>query len=423
MNKYKVFSKIWFLVLLLVAFVAGCAENGAEIPSGPAVPPSVTIVPGASCSVNSGPTIPTVTSSKPTSGNQLVAISTAGVANSGKLITATFSLAMDPATLNSATPGALSTFTLKETASGANVAGTVAMDTTNKVATFTTSAALIPETNYTAGITTAAMSSGATPTAIACSYEWEFKTTTLAVAEQPSIDLGTADTYGIIATNAITSSDVKSHVYGDVALTVGVASSVTGVNLNDGGTAPHLTSTGVTTSDGVTPGEVNTSDNGNLSIAQLAQLQADLNAAYNDLSTRTPTTIFPAGIVELSGEVLSPGIYAVGTASDTYALSSDFGPLVLDAAGDPDAIFIFQAEAITTTTGSVVLQGGAQAKNVFWVLTSNATIGSVSTFFQGTIVAGNTITVGLDTNVQGRMLAGALGAGSITNSGVITVPK
>lgn len=238
------------------------------------------------------------------------------------------------------------------------------------------------------------------------------------------VNLGTAATYGIIATNAITSSSVNSHIYGDVALTVGVSSSVTGPNFNDAGTAPHLTSSGLTTSNGVTPGEVNTSDNGNLTIAQMAQLQSDLNASYTDLSTRPATTTYLAGIVELSGKVLEPGVYKVGTATDTYALSDISGPLVLDAAGNPDAIFIFQADKITTTTGSVVLQGGAQAKNVFWVLTSDATIGNgLSTFFQGTVVAGNTITVGLNTNVQGRMLAGALGAGSITNSGVITVPK
>lgn len=243
-------------------------------------------------------------------------------------------------------------------------------------------------------------------------------------AAGPGVNLGTASTYGIIATNAITSSSVNSHIYGDVALTTGVISSVSGPGFKDAGAAPNLTSSGVTTSNGVTPGIINTGDNGNLSIAQMAQLQADLNAAYIDLSTRPATTTYPAGIVELSGKVLTPGVYKVGTASDTYALSDISGPLVLDAAGNPDAIFIFQADKITTTTGSVVLQGGAQAKNVFWVLTSDATIGNgISTFFQGTVVAGNTITVGLNTNVQGRMLAGALGAGSITNSGVITVPK
>jgi len=239
-------------------------------------------------------------------------------------------------------------------------------------------------------------------------------------------DLGMAATYGIIATNAITSSSVTAHVFGDVALTTGVMSSVTGPGLKDLGVAPHLAGSGLTDSNGVTPGEVNTADNGNLSIAQLIQLQSDLNAAYIDLSGRPAGTIYPAGAYDLSGQVLIPGVYEVGAsaASDTFALSTTAGPLILDAAGNPDAVFIFKAGTMTTTTGSVVLQNGAQPKNIFWVIASDATIGDgTSTFFQGTVVAGNTITVGLNSNVQGRMLAGALGAGSITNSGVITVPK
>jgi hypothetical protein len=238
-------------------------------------------------------------------------------------------------------------------------------------------------------------------------------------------NLGLAETYGIIAHEAITSSSSLSHIYGDVATTTATSSSVTGPNFTDGAAAlPNKTSSGVTNSNGVSPGIIDSSDNGNST--SLAQLQIDLNAAYIDLSTRAAATIYPAGAYELSGKIILPGVHRVGTMvpADTFALSVIAGPLVLDAQGNPDAVFVLQAGTITTTTGSVVLQGGAQAKNVFWVVFSDATIGNgASTFFQGTIVAGNTITVGLNTSVQGRMLAGALGAGSITNSGVITVPK
>lgn len=49
MNKYKGFSKMWFLVLLLVTFVTGCASNGTEVNSGAlvsvVVTPSQAIVP------------------------------------------------------------------------------------------------------------------------------------------------------------------------------------------------------------------------------------------------------------------------------------------------------------------------------------------------------------------------------------------
>ena len=259
----------------------------------------------------------------------------------------------------------------------------------------------------------------------------------------PAPNLGTASTYGLIAYDAITDSSplVPSHIYGDVALTQpgpgGTIASVTGPGMNNGGVAPLLTSTSVTTSDGVTPGLVNAADNGNLSALQLAQLLTDLNAAYLDLFSRAAPAaapVFPFGVgggtfppgADLSGWVLGPGVY---TTTGTYGLSNTLGPLVLDAGGNTDSVFIIRSTAIgpsglTSTTGSVVLQNGAQAKNVFWLL-DNATIGA-GTFFQGTIVAGHAITLLDFANVEGRMLAGALGAVSgaltVTQTNVITVP-
>lgn len=252
----------------------------------------------------------------------------------------------------------------------------------------------------------------------------------------PAPNLGLASTYGIIAFNAITNSAGPSHVYGDVALTGGVIASAVG--FIDGGAAPLLTSTLVTNSDGVTPGLITASDNGTAAnIASLPQLQADLNAAYLDLLGRAAPAVLPvfpygsgggdfaAAAPDLSGWVLSPGIY---TTTATYALSNTMGPLVLDAEGNADAVFIIRSTAVgpsglTSTSGSVVLQNGAQSKNVFW-LVDNATIGA-GTFFQGTVVAGSTITLLGFANVEGRMLAGALGAGAITltDTNVITVPQ
>jgi hypothetical protein len=257
-----------------------------------------------------------------------------------------------------------------------------------------------------------------------------------------SVDLGLASTYGLIAWDAITNSAGPSHIYGDVALTMpgpgGTIASVTGTGFNDGGVAPNLTSSAVTDSASVTPGIVNAADNGNSAV--LPQLWNDLNAVYLDLMARAaPATALstpalalgqPGGTFapgqDLSGFVLSPGIF---TTSGTYGLSNTLGPLVLDAAGNEDAVFIIRSTAagsgFTSTTGSVLLQNGAQAKNVYWVVAQNITIGN-NTFFQGTIVAGNAVTLNSFVNVQGRALAGARGlvsgALTLTNTNVITVP-
>jgi type VI secretion system secreted protein VgrG len=241
-----------------------------------------------------------------------------------------------------------------------------------------------------------------------------------------SVSLGTASTYGIMATNAISYSGtgaLATVIYGDVALNPGTSiSGFTG--------APFPV--GASTSSQVA-GTIHIDD------AVAIQAQADLLAAYNDLSTRpAPATVltnptsavgvnggtFTAGAVDLTGYVLLPGIYSVGNpGADSFALTNTNGPLVLDGGGNSGAVFIFQAYVMSTTNGSVVLRNGARATNVYWVVTTAATIGNGSNgFWQGTVLAGGTIVV--NQHAQGRMLAGALGAGALTISGndVISVP-
>ena len=84
-----------------------------------------------------------------------------------QVLSATFSKAMNAATINAATflltgPGA------------AAVAGTVTYNPTGSVASFTPSAALVPNTVYTATITTGAADSTGDP--LAANYSWSFTT-------------------------------------------------------------------------------------------------------------------------------------------------------------------------------------------------------------------------------------------------------
>jgi hypothetical protein len=214
----------------------------------------------------------------------------------------------------------------------------------------------------------------------------------------------------LIAFSAMTIDSIPTvHIYGDVAVTN--TNSFTGFAL--AGTIAVPTSPYVTPR--TIPG-INSTVIGNTSAA--AKAQVDMVAAYADLMGRTPTHTYAAGATQLSGLVLTPGVYRAGApaAGDTFALDNSAGPLVLDAQGNPDAVFIFQANDITTTTGSVILQNGAQPKNVYWVMKATATIGNgSSTIFQGTVVAGTDVTVN-GANVQGRMLAGAS-----NTSGALTI--
>jgi hypothetical protein len=141
----------------------------------------------------------------------------------------------------------------------------------------------------------------------------------------------------------------------------------------------------------VTAGAVHAAD------AVALQSQRDLVTAYNDAAGRSSTATISA---DLAGSTLTPGVY---TSASSLGLS---GALTLDARGDPNAVFVFQAGS-TLTAGSasrVLLIGGAQACNVFWQVGSSATIGTTSAFV-GNIMALTSISLTTGATLNGRALA------------------
>ena len=110
-----------------------------------------------------------------------------------------------------------------------------------------------------------------------------------------------------------------------------------------------------------------------------------------------------------------PGVYSGGALGLT-------GTLTLDAQGNPNAVFIFQAAStlITASASAVVLVNGANACNVFWQVGSSATLGTTSVFV-GTILALTSITATTGALVMGRLLARN---GAVTlDSNDVTVPN
>ncbi len=172
---------------------------------------------------------------------------------------------------------------------------------------------------------------------------------------------------------------------------------------------PAVTNTGPTTITGdlgihpaaaVTgfpPGTVN----GTIHAADAVALQAksDLVIAYNDAAGRTPFTTVAGGT--LGGKTLVAGVYNAGGV--TLDLT---GTLTLDGQNDPNSVWIFQAtsDLVTASSSSVAFINGAQPCNVFWQVTSSATLGSGSRFV-GTILALTSITMNSGVTLNGRALA------------------
>jgi len=108
-------------------------------------------------------------------------------------------------------------------------------------------------------------------------------------------------------------------------------------------------------------------------------------------------------IAEMGGMTFTPGTYTHGSAIN-IALAN---PIVtLDGEGDENAVFIFIAGSTLTTCAfsQIVLQNGANAENVFWVLGTSLTMGADS-IMVGTFLAGSAVTIGTNGKIWGRVIA------------------
>jgi hypothetical protein len=282
-------------------------------------------------------------------------------------VTATFNKAMDPL--------AISTATFKV----GGVTGLVAYDAINRIATFTPTANFANGTTYTATITTEATDLAGN--ALSINSAWDFTTAIF----PPLIPLGSAATFGVMARSTITNSGV-TRINGDVALSPGTACGLVA---------------------GQVSGTIHIND------AETVQAAIDLAAAYA-AAKALPVGVTVAAGTDLGGFVnggaagaLPPGTYTSGS---TMLVTT---PLTLDAKGNVNASWVFQVGSSFTTTNSVLLANGAQAKNVYWVSTASATIGA-GTIFNGNIIAGVTVAAQAGAVINGRILSGATTAGSTT---------
>ena len=123
-----------------------------------------------------------------------------------------------------------------------------------------------------------------------------------------------------------------------------------------------------------------------------------LGSAYDDAAGRPVTSLVAAGA--LSGTLVG-GVYNSGGFTLSIA-----GTVTLDAQNDPSSVWIFQAtsDLVTASSSTVAFINGARPCNVFWQVTSSASLGSGSTFV-GTILAMTSITMANGVTLNGRALA------------------
>jgi hypothetical protein len=198
------------------------------------------------------------------------------------------------------------------------------------------------------------------------------------------------------------------------------------VNLGSAGTFTILTKTGITdVYPSVVSGDVGTSPitggslllkctevSGNIytvdaagplpcaitSPNTLTSAISDMELAYENAASRVSPNATELGAGEIGGLTLSPGLYKW---TSNLSISTT---LTLD--GGPDDVWIFQVSGnlLQASTVEMKLQGGALAKNVFWQVAGEVTLGTGG-HFEGIVLGKTLIAIQTGTSVTGRLFA------------------
>ncbi|MBU4012708.1 MAG: DUF3494 domain-containing protein [Proteobacteria bacterium] len=293
-------------------------------------------------------------------------------------ITATFSEAMDAATITTAT------FTLTQGATP--VPGAVTYVGTT--ATFNPTSNLAVSTVYTATITTGVKDLA--DNALAADKIWSFTTGATTAAGPELVNLGTAGDFAILAKSGI-STVPSSAITGDIGVSPIDRTALTGFSETMDSSNEFSTSAQVT-------GKLYAADYAVPTPANLTTAVSDMETAYTDAAGRTLPDATELGAGEIGGLTIVPGLYKWGTG---VLISTD-----VTLNGGPNDVWIFQISGDLTQASAtqVILTGGALPKNIFWQ-TFGAVALDTTAHFEGIVLSYTEITLATGATVNGRLLS------------------
>lgn len=216
------------------------------------------------------------------------------------------------------------------------------------------------------------------------------------VALGSATDPAGAGSYVLLAKTGITNVSGSLITGGNLGLSPAAASFITGFALVADATNVFATSASV-----VAPGKIYASNYASPSPINLTTAVLAMETAYVDAAGRTNPDFLNLGSGEIGGETLAPGLYTWGTGVTI--------PANVTIAGGASDVWIFQIsdDLDLSAATSVILSGGAQARNIYWQVAGSVTLHATS-HFEGVILSKTGITLQTTATLHGRALAQTL---------------
>jgi hypothetical protein len=207
------------------------------------------------------------------------------------------------------------------------------------------------------------------------------------------IDLGTADDFSILTKSGISTTGVTL-VNGDIGVSPIAAAAITGFGLIMDPSGQFSRSTLVV-------GRVYASDYAVPTPSKLSTAISDMETAYNKgMAIVTPSPITERGAGNISGLNLTPGLYKWSTG----VLLDPNTAVTLTGGANDTWVFQIAQNLTISNSANITLAGGAQAKNIFWVVAGQATLGTSSSF-NGILLSKTLISLNTGAKVTGILLA------------------
>lgn len=238
---------------------------------------------------------------------------------------------------------------------------------------------------------------------LAISMMFGFTGVTTALAAGPSaINLGSAGNFTILSKTGISTTGTTS-VVGDIGVSPAQATYITGFGLT-------LPSASAFSTSALVSGKVYAPGYALPTPANLTTAVGAMETAYTDGAGRTNPTATELGAGNIGGMTLVPGLYKWGTGVTI--------PTDVTLSGSANDVWIFQiAQNLDISSAKkVLLSGGAEASNIFWVVAGQTTIGTTAVM-NGTILDQTAIVLNTGAVLNGRALAQSavtLDANSVT---------